>query len=72
VDSRFKYHYKLIPRQWCQEHLQDSQDLENTFGPFLCAKTQKSKVSEDKISNAPGPMFMGDTFKVFPWLTSLS
>ena len=72
VDSRFKYHVKLIPKRWYKEHLQDSQDLEESFGPFLCAMTQKSKVSVDEISNAPGPMFMSDAFKVFPLPTSLS
>ncbi|KAI9233998.1 MAG: hypothetical protein BYD32DRAFT_424540 [Podila humilis] len=45
IDSRFKYHVKLIPRRWFKEHLQDSQDLEESFGPFLCAMTQKSKIS---------------------------
>lgn len=72
VDSRFKYHVKLIPRRWYKEHLQDSQDLEDSFGPFLCAMTQKSKISEDEISSAPGSMFMSDIFKIFPLPTSLS
>jgi len=72
VDHRFKYHVKLIPRRWYKEHLQDSQDLEESFGPFLCAITQKPKVGEDEISSAPGPMFMSDIFKVFPLPTTLS
>ncbi|KAI9240200.1 MAG: hypothetical protein BYD32DRAFT_409241 [Podila humilis] len=64
IDSRFKYHVKLIPRRWFKEHLQDSQDLEESFGPFFCAMIQKSKVSKDEISSAPGPMFMSNIFKI--------
>jgi hypothetical protein len=72
VDGRFKYHIKLIPRRWYKEHLQDSVDLEETFGPFLYATTQNTEASEGQTADAPDAAYMSDMFKVFPLGSSLS
>lgn len=66
IDRRFKYHIKLIPRRWYKEHLQDSVDLEETFGPFLFATTQNTDASEDQTADTPDATYMSGVFKFFP------
>ncbi|KAF9119467.1 hypothetical protein BG015_006345, partial [Linnemannia schmuckeri] len=74
VEHRLKYHIKLIPRRWYMDHLQDSGELEESFGPFSHAMTQKANIGEDEdgMSDVPVVTFMSDIFKIFPLTTSLS
>ncbi|KAF8928535.1 hypothetical protein BGZ47_001563, partial [Haplosporangium gracile] len=56
------------------DHLQDSEEPEETFGPFSHAVTQKANVDKDKdgVPDVPVVIFMSDIFKIFPSTTSLS
>jgi hypothetical protein len=77
VDRRFKYHIKLIPRRWYMDHLQDSEELEESFGLFLRAMTQQANIGEGgdgtpDVPDVPAVTFMSDIFKIFPSAPSLS
>ena len=56
------------------DNLQDSGELEESFGPFLHIMTQKANVdkNEDGVLDVPVVTFMSDIFKIFPPTTSLS
>lgn len=56
------------------DHLQESGEQEEPFGPFLRAMTQNTNVGDDGDGKPDVPVvtFMSDIFKIFPPATSLS
>jgi hypothetical protein len=70
VDSRFKYHIKLIPSRWYKESVQDDPDYDACNEPFVLALAQN--VDGTETTDIPTDTYMSDILSAFPLTPTFS